>query len=411
MEHQPNKIFFPPKFEALFKPFRYKVWYGGRSAGKSWQIARAIDLLCDASRLRVLCTREFQSSIRDSVHRLLSDQVQLLGLAPWFEITDKEIRSLRTGSEIIFRGLHHNIPEIKSLEGVDICWCEEAQLISHDSWIALGPTIRKPGSQIWISFNVVDEADATYQRFVVQRPPNSYVCKVSYADNPYFSDTLNAEREYMLRTDPENYTWVWEGNPRVISDAIIFKGKYVIESFEMPTVASSWPAAVPRLYHGADWGASADPTVLVRCWITGEAPEEHLWIDEEAVSYKCEIDQIPTLFDRIPTSRQWPIKADNARPETISYVAHRGFNCTPADKWKGSVEDGIAHLRSYRIHVHERCKHLLQELRSYAWKTDRVTGEILPIPVDRSNHCIDALRYAIPIKRRGSMAIWAALGE
>jgi phage terminase large subunit len=402
---QPNKIVFPPKFEALFKPFRWKVWYGGRSSSKSWSCARAIILLTDAKRLRVLCTREFQSSIRDSVHRLLSDQIQMLGLAPWFEITDKEIRSLRTGSEIIFRGLHHNLQEIKSLEGVDICFCEESQLISNDSWIALIPTIRKPGSELWVVFNVVDETDATYQRCVIQKLPNAYVCKVGWEDNPHFSDTLNAEREYMLRTDPENYEWVWSGNPRVISDAIIFKGKYTIESFEMPTNPR------PQLYHGCDWGYAADPLCLVRCWITGEAPEEHLFIDEEAVSYHCELDNIPALFDSIPTSRDWSVKCDPSRPETISYVAKRGFNCTPADSWKGSVEDGIAHLRSYRIHVHQRCTHLLQELRSYAWKTDRNTGEILPIPCDRSNHCIDALRYAIPIKRRGAMAVWRKLGE
>jgi phage terminase large subunit len=403
-QSQPNRIFFPPKFRALFQKFRNKVFYGGRSAGKSWQISRAIILLADASRLRVLCTRQFQSSIRDSVHRLLSDQIQMLGLAPWFEITDKEIRSLRTGSELIFRGLHHNLQEIKSLEGVDICWCEEGQLISNDSYIALIPTIRKPGSEIWISFNVVDETDPTYQRFVVHPPPNSYVCKVNWNDNPYFSDTLNAEREYMLRTDPENYEWVWSGNPRVISDSIVFKGRYVIEAFEMPT------NPMPQLRFGADWGFSNDPSVLILCWTTGEVGAEELWVFDEAVSYKCEIDEIPALFDRIPGSRDWPIHADSSRPETISYVHRRGFNCQPADKWPNCVIDRIQHIKAYRqIHVHQRCKNLQQEFRSFSYKTDRVTGEILPVVIDRSNHSIDALGYALPIIGRGGLRIWELL--
>lgn len=389
------------KFAPLLKQARYKVFYGGRGGAKSWIIARVLIRLAAQNKLRILCARQFQTSIADSVHRLLCDQIEAMGLSDEFKITDKSIESL-TGSEFIFKGLEKSIREIKSLEGVDICWVEEAQAVTKDNWEILVPTIRKEGSEIWVTFNPDDENDATYQRFVVSPPPNSVVVKVGWEDNPWFPSTLDAERRHMLEVDPEAYEHVWGGATRKISDAIIFGKRVSFETFETPPDA--------RFLHGADWGFAADPTALVRSFIQ----EETLFVDQEAFGYGVEIDETPELFRSVASSELWPIKADGARPETISYMKRQGFNITAADKWPGSVEDGVAHMKGFRrIVVHERCKHVGQEFRLYSYKVDKQTKDILPIIVDKHNHGIDAIRYSLDgfIQRRGAMGVWAKLAS
>jgi len=401
------RIEIAPKFSFLFRPARYKVAWGGRGGAKSVSIARALIAKAHTRRERIGCFREFQSSIADSVHRLLKDQIRKMGLAEYFHVTEKSIRSVITGSEFLFKGLHHNVDEIKSTEGITIAWVEEAQLVSKDSWQVLVPTIREEGSEIWASFNPVEEDDPTYQKFIVNPPPDAIVVKVGWQDNPWFPSTLDVERRYMLETDPDAYQHVWEGSCRVLSDSVIFRGKYVIEAFEAPT------DPVPRFFHGLDFGFANDPNAFSRCWTTGKPPREELWIDYAVFGWKVEIDDLPKkVLDEIPTSRAWPIKADNARPETISYLSRQGFSISPAEKWPGCVEDRIAHLKGfYKIHVHERCKHLLEELRLYSYKRDRVTGEILPIIIDKHNHGIDSIGYALDgyIRRRGASAAWLGL--
>lgn len=370
-------------FEPLRKPARYKVFYGGRGGAKSW--AYGLELISQSLQrpLRILCARELQISIADSVHKLLGDLISRLKLDPYFEITKTQIRSLN-GSEFIFKGLRHNAQEIKSLEGVDICWVEEAQSVSRESWELLIPTIRKEGSEIWISFNPGSPDDETYKRFVVSPPTDAVVVKVGWQDNPWFPATLDRERRYCKEVDPEAYQHIWGGEPRTISDAQIFKGRFEVEAFETPTDA--------RFFHGADWGFAKDPTALVRMFVMKDA----LYIDAEAYGVGVELDELPTLFDSIPTSRQWPIKADSARPETISYMARKGFRIAAAKKWAGSVLDGIALLKSFRkIVIHPRCKHTAEEFRLYSYKVDKNSEDILPVPIDAWNHCIDAARYAL----------------
>lgn len=421
----PPDKFLPTNFEIqkVFEPliwskFRYKVLYGGRGAAKSWSIARSLLILACQRYELIGCFREIQATIGDSVYRLLIEQIELMGLHDQFYCSQSSIVHLRTGAEFIFKGLRGNATEIKSMEGVTIAWIEEAQLVSNSSWELLIPTIRREGSEIWISFNPADESDPTYVRFVLNTPPNSWVRKVSYRDNKYFPSTLDAERLHLLETDPEAYEHVWEGSCRVISEAIIFKGRYVVQEFEMPV----WPK--PRLFHGADWGFANDPTCLIRSWMTVEpamelkvaglmrkfSKGEHLWIDNESFGWKVEMDNIPELFDKIDTARNWPIKGDAARPETISYIRRQGFNITEAEKWTGSVEDGIAHLKAFKIiHIHPRCVHLLREMRLYCYKVEKQTGEILPVIVDKNNHGVDALRYGMDgfIQRRGVASVWA----
>jgi phage terminase large subunit len=423
-----NDIDFARKFQGLFRPHRYKVRWGGRGGAKSWSVARALVLLSHSHRLRILCVRELQNSIKDSVHRLLKDQIDMMGLSPWFYITQQSIVSLVTGSEFIFKGLRHNINEIKSTEGIDICWVEEAQLVSADSWELLIPTIRKEGSEIWITFNAIDEEDATYQRFVVHTPPNCDIEKVNWDDNPWFPDVLDAERKYMLSVDPLAYEHVWGGACRRMGDSVIFKGKFVIEGFPTPV------DPVPSFKQGNDYGFAGSPNAFIRFWTTGSFPEEHLWVDEEIYGYGVEIDDVPKLLSKEPESgvgcfKTYPIKADAARPEMTSFLRRQGFVISSADKWAGSVEDGIAHMRMFKmIHIHERCKRLAEEFRLYSWKIDKKMAEaakmynwdaeklraaILPEPVDAFNHGIDAIRYGLDgyIQHRGGLGVWGKLAK
>lgn len=377
---------FAPKFEVLFKPKRYKVFYGGRGGAKSWQIADALISLAYSKKTRILCTREIQNSIKDSVHKLLKDRIDAIGLSDWFSITDKEIRS-SAGSEFIFKGLKHNINSVKSTEGIDICWVEEAQTVSNDSWDILTPTIRKEASEIWVSFNPQEEDDPTYQKFIVNPPDNCISVEVNYDDNPWLPDTLRQEMEYCKKTDLEAYYHIWKGKPKKLSEAIIFKGKYEVFAFDDDLYKQA-----DRLFFGGDFGFANDPSTLIRCFILNEC----LYIEYEAYGVGVELDEMPSFYDSVPDSRKWPIKGDNSRPETISFIKKKGFNIISAKKWQGSVEDGIAHLKSFKkIIIHERCKHMADEARLYSYKVDKKTGDVLPIIEDKHNHCWDAVRYAL----------------
>ena len=212
---------FPEKLACLFEPSRYKVLYGGRGGAKSWGIARALLILGAKSPLRILCAREFQTSIKDSVHKLLCDQIEALGLLGFYEITQATIRG-KNGTEFAFAGLRNNISNIKSFEGVDICWVEEAQSVSRLSWNVLIPTIRKAGSSIWVSFNPELETDETYQRFVLKPPADCMIRKVNWSDNPWFPETLRLEKDALKERDIEAYNTVWEGICRQTVDGAIF---------------------------------------------------------------------------------------------------------------------------------------------------------------------------------------------
>lgn len=375
---------FPVKFQPLFIPKRYKVFYGGRGSAKSWQFARALLLTGAERKLRILCARELQISIKDSVHHLLETQIEKLGLSEIYDVNDTEITCKLTGTVFIFKGLRYNISSIKSFEDIDIVWVEEAQSVSAESWRELIPTIRNPGSEIWVSFNPNLPTDPTWKRFVESPPDDCIVVRVSFEDNPWFPEELRKEMEYDRRVDPDAAAHVWDGEFNVRNLASVFAGKWMIDVFETPTDAHG-------PYQGADWGFSQDPTVLTRSWIK----DRKLFIEYEAYAVGCEIDNIPDLFDRVPMSRNYKIYADSARPETISHVGKRGFRIEPADKWKGSVEDGVTYLRSFeKIIIHQRCRHTAFEARWYSHKVDKLTGDPLPEIEDKHNHCWDSIRYA-----------------
>lgn len=394
----------------------YKVLWGGRASTKSWGIAEALIRLLAAQPLRVLCTREFQVSIKDSAHKLLKDTIERLGMQSWFTITRDEIRS-RSGGEFIFKGLHNNDQGIRSTEGIDICWVEEAQSVSEKSWRSLLPTIRNDNAEVWISFNLINESDATYQRFVVKPPTGAVVHKLTYLDNPYMSERTRQDMEDDKARDYHLYEHIWLGMPLKISDAIIFNQKYVVREF----ADDLWRSA-ERLFFGADFGFANDPSTLLRYFAIEKDTDgkRRLYIEYEAYGTHVELDDMPEFYDSVPLSRDWPIGADAARPETISYLRRKGFNIAAADKWEGCVKDGITHLRSFHeIVIHPRCVKTAEEARLYRYKTDPKqvdeygNEKVLPIIVDAHNHCWDGIRYGLDgyIQRSGAIGVWERLGR
>ncbi len=376
----------------LFSPARYKVAHGGRGGAKSWGFARAALVKAAGKPLRILCARELQNSIQDSVHQLLKEQIGELGMGQLFDVQQSVIRG-HNGSEFIFSGLRSNITKVKSMEGIDIVWVEEAETVSDESWKVLIPTIRKPGSEIWVSFNPREKTDPTYKRFVLSPPPGAMVVQIGWKDNPWLPDVLKAEKDYLYSVDPEAAAHVWGGETRQVTDAQVLRGRYVVESFEP---GKDWSGP----HYGADWGFSVDPTTLIRCWVNGRV----LYIEHEAYGVGVDLDDTPKLFDRVPESRTHTIRADNSRPETIAHMRRHGFNrIIGCVKGKGSVEDGVEHLRSYeRIVIHPRCEHAAEEARLWSYKVDHLTQDVLPVLVDKHDHCWDATRYALePIIRAG----------
>lgn len=336
---------------------------------------------------RAACVREVQKSLKNSVKLLVEDKIKSLGLTG-FEVLEAEIKT-PGGGVIIFQGMqNHTADSIKSLEGFDIAWVEEAQSLSQRSLDLLRPTIRKPGSEMWFSWNPNKPSDPVDSFFRGDSPPqDSVVVEANWSDNPWLPDELRADLEDDRRRDPDKFIHVWGGHYALNSEARVFRN-WKVEEFSTP------PDAIHRM--GADWGFAIDPSVLVRCHIDGRK----LYVDQEAWQVGCEIDHLPRLFDTVDGARKWLIRADSARPETVSYMHRQGYKIVSALKGQGSLEDGIEFLRSFDIIVHPRCKHVAEELTLYSYKTDPQTGEILPLLDDKNNHTIDALRYALEELRR-----------
>lgn len=433
-------VFFDEDGVYRFSP--YKILHGGRGGGKSWDVAIMLISRANAGTERILCCREYMNSIADSSHKLLVDMIYMMNLQNRFTITQNAIRCHATGSEFIFKGLNKAIMEIKSTEGITLCWVEEAEPVSADHWKILIPTVfRRATSEIWITFNPNSVRGATYQQFVA-RPklaandngeslvdyetndrfvvrnavtgrPEMIVAKVGWEDNHQFPEGLERERAKCERQAPEDYDWVWGGEPRKITDAVIFKRRVKFEAFEEPV-------GIRPLY-GLDWGFADDPLACIRFYEKHDALTDttDLFITHEAFGHRVELDEIPEFLDlRIPGIREWPIKADSAQPSMISHVRNKGFNIDGAEKWPGSVEDGISHLKAYRnIYVHPRCPKITEEFQQYSYKVDKKhvdedgRPEILPEVVDKFNHGIDAVRYGLDgeIQNAGGMGVWGKL--
>jgi len=373
----------PRVFEPLLSPARYKGAYGGRGSAKSHFFAGTAIEESVADKIDIVCIREVQRTLDQSVKKLLETKIQDFNVGSYFDVQDRRILS-KHGGVIIFEGMqNHTADSIKSLEGYDRAWVEEAQTLSQRSLDLLRPTIRKPASEIWLSWNPRypdDPVDVLLSG--EHKPPDAVVVESNFSDNPWFPDVLKLEMEYDRSRDPEKYGHIWLGQYERHSEARVFKN-WKIEEFVRPE------GTIHRL--GADWGYAIDPSVLLRCSLEGK----RLYVDYEAYMIGCEIVNLPDLFRRVPESEKWFITADSARPETISHMQKHGFpKINPAIKGKRSIEEGVSFLQSFDIVVNPRCEHLIDELTLYKYKTDPLTNKVLPILEDKNNHCIDALRYA-----------------
>lgn len=395
----------PLKARALCRPARYKGLHGGRGSAKSHTFARL--LIAKALRqrgLRWLCGREIQLSLQQSVKKLLEDLIHEYDLEnAGFEIQTSVIRTPGDGI-LLFNGLqNHTVDSIKSLEGLNGVWVEEAQQLSKTSMKLLTPTIREPGSELWFSWNPETPKDPVDVLLRCEpKPPDTIVVELNYQDNPHFPDVLRADLDADYARDPEDAAHVWGGKYRRRSKASVFKHWHVAD-FATPADAA--------FLFGGDWGFSVDPTVLTRSFVAEGALREDLMqklglsglnqvlcIDAEVYEVGCEIDDTPALFDALDggMARAWEIVADSARPETISYMKAHGYpRIVAARKGAGSVEEGIKFLQRFDIVVHRRCPHTIDELTDYAFKVHPLTSEVMPILEDKKNHVIDAVRYSV----------------
>ena len=409
----------PRAFLPLITKARYKGAFGGRASGKSHFFAEQLVARAIAEPgLKAVCIREVQRDLAHSVKSLVEAKIAAWGAGDYFR-NMKTHTEVHGGGVIIYRGMQeHKAEGIKSLEGYDVAWVEEAHMLSGKSLDVLRPTLREHGSELWFSWNPstpdapVDNLfrgnGASGRGEQWQTPPDAVLVRASYRDNPWLSGEMLRDLEYDQRTSPEKYAHIWLGEYERHAESRVFRNWTVpMDGFETP------PNAV--FYFGADWGFSVDPTVLVRAYFDGR----RMFIDAEAYAVGCEIDATPALFDGLacwprcagPTcrhpqhamARRWPCRADSARPETISYMQRHGYpRIAGATKGAGSVKEGVSFLQSFEIVVHPRCRHVIDELTMYSWKTDRLTGQILPVLGDAKNHTIDACRYATePIRRPG----------
>lgn len=389
----------PPKLVDVFTPARGDVQYrgawGGRGSGKSFNFAKMAAVWGYAEPLRVLATRELQVSIKESFHAELKAAI---ASEPWLDAHyDVGVDYLRgnNGTEFIFRGLRNNVSSVKSTAKIDLTIVEEAEDVPEESWLALEATVfRQPKSEMWVIWNPRRDGSPVDQRFRKHPPSNSIITSMNWWDNPFFPEGLETlRRREQERLDPATYSHVWEGAYLTNSDAQVLAGKVRVADFEP---GEGWAGP----YFGLDYGFAQDPTAAVKCWVNGDC----LMIEYEAGKIGLEIDQTPEFLKaKLPGIERYNVRADSARPESTSYLQRHGLpRAQSVQKWPGSVEDGIAHLRGYReIVIHPRCRETINETRLYSYKVDRLTGDVLPDIVDAHNHYLDAVRYAIaPLIRR-----------
>ena len=345
--------------------------------------------------LRVLCTREFQSSIKESFHAELKKAVlSTPWLAAGYDVGMDYLRG-HNGTEFIFRGLRRNIQGIKSLAQIDLCIMEEAEDVPEASWRDLIPTIRADGSEIWVIWNPRDEGSPVDNRFVKSSRDDAVIAMLNHRDNPWFPEVLEQERQHDYAVmDAATYEHVWEGAYLEASELRVLADKIEIDEFVAQPKHWQGP------YFGIDYGFANDPTTANRCWVNDNV----LYIDHEAHRVGLELDHTAEyLNEHVPGIIEHVARADNARPESTSYLRRHGMpRITSAEKWPGSVMDGIKHLRSYKkIVIHPRCRQTIKEGRLYSWKVDKATGDIKPEPEDAHNHHWDGMRYALqPIIKR-----------
>jgi len=380
----PTKII--PAFNNLkTNAFDIVVMEGGRGGAKSEALAALGILESFIDDGVILCCREIQRSISDSLYASLISAIYKYQYESYFKILNNEITNLLTGARFIFVGLKSNITSIKSINKLRVVLVDEAENVTDNSWSYLRPTPRYGHVRFYVVFNPRFEQDATWQQFIVNKDDRTLHITINWHDNPWFPDALERQRQRDLKGDAGRYAWIWEGQFLKISDNSILAKKLKVLDFEI-TKEFGTP------YIGIDWGFSVDPTAIIECYHYNDC----LYITNAAAKVGLELDDTAKyLINNAPNVLKYTSRADSARPETISKVKKEIPLITACNKWKGSVEDGVVFLQSFNaIYIHPNADACYGELSAYSYKTDD-SGEPTTIIQDADNHYADALRYAI----------------
>ena len=399
------KIEIAPKLLPLFAvprgKLRYRVMRGGRGSGKSFTAAKMAAVWGAIEPLRVLCTREYQNSIKESFHAELKNAIASCSwLSTQYDVGIDYLRHKSNGTEFLFKGLRHNIDGVKSMAQIDLVIVEEAETIPPRSWQDLIPTIRAAGSEFWVVYNPKSRDSWVARTFDGdQLPPRTMIVDLNHPDNPWFSQELDEQRLHDRDVmDPALYRHVWEGGYYEQSDAQVFAAKFEQREFEP---ADDWDGP----YHGLDFGFSQDPTAATKSWVH----EDILYVEYELYEKRLELDDTAeALIEAIPDISRHTVRADNARPESISYLKRKGIpRIIACEKGKGRVEDGVEFIKSFKkVVIHPRCRNTISEFSLYSYKVDRLSGDILPVLVDDNNHIIDGIRYALEPLMKARKSFW-----
>jgi len=369
--------------DTLFADYRHKALHGGRGSAKSWSVATYLPIKASQQRKRIVCARQFQNSIRDSSKELVEKRIHALGLAPQFDITERYITHKGTKAQFLFIGLERNVESIRSLEGADTVWIEEARNTSAKSMEILLPTVRAAGSELiwtWNPEKPTDPVDAYFRKGPL--PPRTIATRVSYHDNPYFNQTeMPAEMEVLKAGNYARYRHVWEGEYDLSFETKVFTNVRI----GRPEIPSDTPP-----YYGMDFGFGNDPSFVVKLFVL---PGRKIYIAREAYG-RVTMDQLPHLVRSVIRDEGDLVRADSSQPGTIEFLTSRGLNITAARKGPGSVKSGIMFLQGYEIIIDPDCEKMREEAHLYSWMTDKLTNQTLSTPVDAYNHGWDAVRYA-----------------
>lgn len=388
---------FPKKLRYLFEPSRYKVARGGRGSGKSWGFARALLIRGVQRQERVLCAREVQKSIQQSVHQLLKDQIAALDLGAFYEVLATEIRG-RNGTQFFFSGLSDQTAEsLKSFEGVDTCWVEEAQAVTKKSWDILIPTIRKPGSEIWITYNPQLESDETHQRFTIKPPPGCANVELNYSDNPYFPEVLEAERRHAKASmKAEEYNHIWEGKCKpAVEGAIYFDEMATAKVREVPHDASLKTHVVWDLGFNDSMALilaqKVASEVRVVAYIEGS---QRTLADYSAQLKELRLDGQPMNWGTCFLPHDGFATRHQTGRDDASVL--KGLGWTVKKVPMTDVETGIKRAREVFPRVYfnkERTERLVECLKRYRRHVSNATGEPGNPVHDEYSHAADAFRY------------------
>ena len=388
----------------------YRCAWGGRGSGKTRTLAvmtaiRGYMYAEQGVSGVILCGREYMNSLADSSMEEIKQAIREVPfLNDYYELGEQYIRTKNRMVDYVFSGLRHNLDSIKSKARILLCWVDEAESVSQMAWDKLLPTVRGiDDAETWISWNPEKRGspvDKMFRHEKIYDPDTGALigvgAEINWKDNPKFPKVLDLQRRLAKKNIPiEKYEWIWEGAYLEMSEAVVFKGKFTVKEFEPDYYNWDGP------YQGLDFGFSQDPTAGVQCFIHNRK----LYIYRDFSKVGLELDDTKEYALKfIPDFAKYAIIADNARPESISHLKNKGLTrIESCKKGKGSVEDGISFIQSFdEVVIHPSCEATIHEFKTYSYKTDRLTGDVLPILLDENNHVIDALRYALERARGGA---------